>query len=257
MLGLPLYQQTDIPVFRPYLNKLEQHHVDVACKSKWLNAVSAHLTPAQVEEINALNFVDRTELIHSTQYAAMEKDRPAYLINNYALKQTNSYDLVENKLTGSKVTIGIIDGNFFMADSNSALTRIFKEGRVLGKRDFIDGKTNNFFYIGNNPLDIHATVVWQMIAGYEEERKTQYGLATGARFYLARTDERGKENQKEEDHWIEALEWMDSLGVRLVHSSLCYALDFDDPSENHSPDQMDGQTTAVSKAARIGAEEKG
>lgn len=257
LLGLDLVQQTDKPVDQSYIKRLREIRVHVLIPSKWLNAVSATLYPEQVAEVLKLDFVRAVVPLRATTYPAFSNERFAYAINNYALKQTNAYALAKNNLTGKNVVIGIIDGNFFQSDRNNALAPVFQEGRLLGTRDFVDPSTKNFFSIGDNPQDIHGSAVWQMIAGFDRETNTQYGVATGASFYLARTDERASESHLEEDRWIAALEWMDSVGVRLVHSSLCYSTDFDDPTKNHTPDEMNGATTAISKAARIAAEEKG
>ena len=76
-------------------------------------------------------------------------------------------------------------------------------------------------------------------------------------FYLARTEDSKSEYRGEEDYWVSALEWLDSLGVRLVHTSLGYNHGYDNPEENYSPDQMNGLISRVAKAANIGVAEKG
>jgi subtilisin family serine protease len=96
-----------------------------------------------------------------------------------------------------------------------------------------------------------------MIAGFEPEKKLQYGLATNATFYLARTDHGTRETRSEEDNWIAAMEHLDSLGVKLINTSLGYALGFTDSKENYKPVEMDGKTSMISRATRIATEEKG
>jgi hypothetical protein len=82
-------------------------------------------------------------------------------------------------------------------------------------------------------------------------------MATGATFCLARTDHGVKETRQEEDNWLMAMERMDSLGIRLINTSLGYALGFTNPKENYKPQQMDGKTSIISRATRIATEEKG
>jgi subtilisin family serine protease len=82
-------------------------------------------------------------------------------------------------------------------------------------------------------------------------------MATNAKFYLARTDYSLREYRGEEDNWIAAMEWMDSLGVRLINTSLGYAKGFSDPRENYVPSQMDGKTSAITRAAQIASDKKG
>jgi len=257
MLGLEIGQVTDVPVYRGYLDSLSVLGVDISCKSKWLNAVSTIIGSELALKVEELGFVTSIERVAKNLFVTSEKPlNPAYPVNNYALEQTNSYALVERGLTGKGVSIGVIDGNFYQADKNSSMVRLFDENKVV-YRDFIDPDNQKFFNTGNNPRDIHASVVWQMVAGYDSINGVHYGLATGANFYLARTDERYNETLIEEDRWVQALEWLDSLGVRLVHSSLGYSNDFDNPEESHTVNEMDGETTIISRAAKIGVEEKG
>ena len=95
------------------------------------------------------------------------------------------------------------------------------------------------------------------IAGMNYSENKQHGLATDAQFYLARTDHGTREWRGEEDNWVAAMEWMDSLGVRLINTSLGYAKGFSNPIENYEPAQMDGQTSVVSKAAQMAVDKKG
>jgi len=257
MLGLEIRQLTDVPVYQEYIDSLSILGVDISCKSKWLNAISANLSPGLALDIAKLGFVTSVEKVAKNIFVASEGPlNPAYPVNNNALKQTNSYALVERGLAGRGVSIGVIDGNFYQADKNRSIVSLFDEGKVV-YRDFIDPDNQSFFKTGDNPRDIHASVVWQMLAGYDSINNMQYGLATKSNFYLARTDDRYSETLIEEDRWVQALEWLDSLGVRLVHSSLGYSSDFDDPEESHTVDDMDGKTTIISRAAKIGVEEKG
>jgi subtilisin family serine protease len=56
----------------------------------------------------------------------------------------------------------------------------------------------------------------------------------------------------EEDYWIAALEYADSLGVDIVTSSVGY-FTFDDATMNHTQEQLDGQTVPISRAANWAA----
>ena len=69
---------------------------------------------------------------------------------------------------------------------------------------------------------------------------------------LAKTEDVRSESPIEEDNWLAAVEWGDSLGVDVISSSLGYFV-FDNTSFNHTYSQMDGKTTVVSKAAALAA----
>ena len=94
------------------------------------------------------------------------------------------------------------------------------------------------------------------IAGYEAENKKLIGFAPNAEFYLASSENSKSETKIEEYQWVKALEWMDSLGVKLVNSSLGYA-EFDDPDENYLISQMDGKHGITSIAADIAVKKRG
>lgn len=57
----------------------------------------------------------------------------------------------------------------------------------------------------------------------------------------------------EEVHWISAAERADSIGVDVINTSLGY-YDFDDSRYNYLYEDMDGQTTYISRGAQFAAE---
>jgi hypothetical protein len=159
-------------------------------------------------------------------------------------------------LSGKDVAIGIVDVGFAEADQAPKLKHIFANQQVILTKDFVNPKNKKLFK-AHTPHDWHGREVWQMIAGIEPQTKQNIGFAPKAKFYLARTDHAIHENRSEEDNWVAAIEWLDSLGVRLVNTSLGYAEHFTNPQENYQPQQMDGKTTLISRFAQIATQEKG
>jgi hypothetical protein len=78
------------------------------------------------------------------------------------------------------------------------------------------------------------------------------GTAPKASYWLLRSEDTGSEFLIEEDNWVTAAEFADSVGVDVVNSSLGY-YEFDDPTMNHTYADMDGKTTRVTKGANIAA----
>jgi subtilisin family serine protease len=78
------------------------------------------------------------------------------------------------------------------------------------------------------------------------------GTAPEAHYYLLRSEVSGEEFPVEEDYWVAALEYADSLGVDIVNSSLGYNR-FDDSRMDHRWADLDGQTAAASRAASMAA----
>lgn len=255
-MGLPLHQQSDLPVNQGYIDRLCQYGIKPLHRSKWLNAVSAEIPSETIEKIKALDFVSAVTGVDQRMKVLHINDgiTPEY---TSVLDQINANEIKAHGLDGSGVKIGIIDVGYFGAKINASLKPIFADGRVLGFRDYLQPENLKPFSNLQSFSNSHGTTVWKMVAGYNKSSNTQYGLATGSGYYLARTDNTNYEYRGEEDFWIEAIEWLDSLGVRLVNTSLGYSLGFDDPEENYRPEEMDGKSSKISIAAQIAAEEKG
>ena len=139
----------------------------------------------------------------------------------FALEQINGQAIIDAGLTGDGVKIGIIDGGFLKADKSESLARLFQENLVGGYKDYLDPEADDF--AGHIAFDdLHGTEVWTLIGGVSELKDTQYGLATEATYYLARTDHGGYERRQEELNAIEAMEWMAEQGVQIINISLGY-----------------------------------
>lgn len=258
LLQLPLKQWTDLPVAPQYIEKLKKQGIQVETVSKWFNALSADLTMEQVQQVQKLDFVKEVNIIAASLLPAA----PVRFSENteeslsIALKQMNAQAFEKFNLTGKGVSIGIIDAGFEEARQSEELAHIFQEHRVQKVKDFVDQNCRfRKFFKKKTPHDWHGREVWKMIAGMNPVQKQ--GLAWQADFYLARTDHGEEEKRIEEDHWVAAMEWLDSLGVRLVNTSLGYAYGFNNPCENYKPHDMDGYTTKISQAAQIALKQKG
>lgn len=257
-LGLVLSDETDLPVKKEYEAALRGQSVNIINRSKWLNAVSANLTSEQAMKVRELDFVADVVMIDPGFYIARtQPTEKAQMAPVMSQVQANAF-LKEN-ITAKDVTIGVIDAGFYGADSSLSLSQVFSNKRILGVRDYVKpGRPGDLlFSTAESFSDMHGTEVLAAIAGIDYQDQVQYGMATNAKFYLARTDYSMREYRGEEDNWIAAMEWMDSLGVRLINTSLGYAKGFSDPRENYQPSQMDGKTSAISKAAQIASDKKG
>jgi len=159
----------------------------------------------------------------------------------YTLKQLDILGipaLHERGLTGAGVKIGVPDSGFDIAGTG-CLTNL----NIGGTRDFIHG--------GENVTgDSHGALVLACLAG--EQEGSYYGAAFGAEVYPALTDDVPTETRADEDRWVAAVEWFDSLGVDIVSSSVVYNI-FDTAADSYTKSQMDGRTSLVAQAAEIAA----
>jgi len=106
-------------------------------------------------------------------------------------------------------------------------------------------------FVDNDP-DVsghsHGTATLSTIGGFKEGQLI--GPAFGSDFILARTEDDNSETPVEEDNWIAALEWADSIGVDLTSTSLSY-LDYDPPYPSYTWEDMDGNTALITIAADL------
>lgn len=259
LAGLPLYQETDLPLRETYVQHLERMSLRLHHRSRWFNALSASLSPTQLAQVRALPFVTEVVPLDADLVIASTAQAPTIQQMDDVLAQVQAELFREQGLTAKGVTIGVIDAGFYGADSSVVLRHLFSNKRILGIRDYVKPERGGeaLFRIADSFNDMHGTEVLAAIGGIDLEEKIQYGAALNATYYLARTDYTLREWRGEEDNWIAAMEWMDSLGVRLINTSLGYAKGFSDPAENYAPRQMDGKTSLISRAAQLAADQKG
>ncbi|MFY7910267.1 MAG: S8 family serine peptidase [Emticicia sp.] len=277
MLGLVENQFSDLPLTKKYTTDLEKSGIQLLVKSKWLNAVSAILSDAQIEKVNDFDFVKEIIPIESqtvpasinspkhtnknvgkvSNLADVEKQQNDDLRVDFAMKQIGIEHFLDAGLNGKGVTIGVIDAGFFGANDTQTLKHLFERKQILGVKDYVNPKKKDYFGEQESASDFHGTEVLNAITGRNFKENFQIGLATNANFYLARTDSGNKEFRGEEDNWMAAMEWMDSLGVRLINTSLGYAKGFSNPKESYTPEQMDGKTSVIARAAKMAVDEKG
>ena len=277
VLGLQENQFSDLPVSELYVKRLQSIDIQSLIKSKWLNAVSANLTEQQIEKLKKLTFVKEIIPIESQVILANVNSKkntdinvgrvqnPADVGQNYdddlrvdfVMKQIGIEHFLEAGLNGKGVNVGVIDAGFYGANDTQTLKHLFDRKQILGVKDYVNPKKKDYFGERESASDFHGTEVLNAITGRNFKENFQIGLATNANFYLARTDSGNKEFRGEEDNWMAAMEWMDSLGVRLINTSLGYAKGFSNPKESYTPDQMDGKTSVIARAAKMAVDEKG
>jgi subtilisin family serine protease len=139
-------------------------------------------------------------------------------------------------VTGDGIFIGVLDTGFNL--NHEAL----ESTQVVTQWDFInwDSVTSNEPGQDWSTQHNHGTMILGIIGGFK--RGVYSGVAFGAEFALAKTEDISSETPVEEDYWVMGLEWLDSLGVDLVTSSLGY-IDWYDYED------IDGNTAITTIAA--------
>jgi len=153
--------------------------------------------------------------------------------------------LTDAGVDGTGVRIAIFDSGF--DTQNPAFAGI----TVSAQYDFVFGDT----IVRNQPADNpsaqgHGTAVWSLFAGDVPGRL--HGVARGAAYLLAKTEDIRSEQRVEEDNYVAALEWADSIGVDIVSSSLSYLI-FDN-GFSYTPSQLNGDIAVTTVAADLAAQ---
>ncbi|MFZ5981646.1 MAG: S8 family serine peptidase [Candidatus Zixiibacteriota bacterium] len=243
----------DLPVVRDYINAVADLGAKHRRTSKWLNAASFEVTTDLLERIAELPFVSSIRPVvgfKQEETTTSKADIPESLdamsptTLNYGssfgqLDQINVPQVHSRGYTGKGVTLAVFDTGY--RKTHEAFSIAYAQGRVLAEWDFIfdDGNTANEAEDWSSQWE-HGTGTWAVAGGWSDGKL--YGPAYEANFILAKTEDVRSETPVEEDNWVAALEWTDSIGVDVVTSSLSYP-DFYDYY------QLDGLTATTTQAA--------
>ncbi len=238
----------DLPVYKPYISRLEVFGFNSARESRWLNSVSGYIDPDKLEDLASLSFVYEIRPVA----VAVEEPLPDeykdsgrrksqfepqdYGNSIYQYAQVNILQLHALGYSGAGVTVAVLDGGFNLDHP------AFDSLNVVGQWDFVDDDPSVF---DSDPSQVeHGTKVLSVLGGYYEGNII--APAYGADFLLARTEIVGSETQIEEDDWVAAAEWADSEGADIISSSLGYY-------DWYTYQDCDGNTAFVTQAADLAA----
>ncbi len=261
---------TDLPVSKKYLDAVKAKAEYLLYESKWLNAAVLVTTESKVDEIKALPFVAKVELVgigyldnpnlrlNNPPYLPKEqKKRKEEPVSSRDLQlNENTYDfqnqligipeMHEEGFRGKGITIAVFDAGFPGANTASPLIHLQTNKQIVSTRDFVR-PWNTDVYTDNQ----HGTNVLSLIASNEPGK--MLSGAPDANYILVMTEEVATEYWVEEYNWVRGAEYADSLGVDIISSSVGY-WDFDDPTMNYTVADLDGETTIITKGATLAAE---
>ncbi len=267
--------QNDLPVNSWYIDSVRGTGVRILNRSKWFNSVTIQTNDSlALTKIAALSFVNIVENVFRIDTSNKGK---AVIINNISKKkfhykidknidqetineyQEYNYGLSHNQINmlggtylhnegflGNGVTIAILDAGFTNVDIAKAFDSLWVNGQILGSKDFVDT-------IGNGSVfgyHSHGTYVLSILGGFLDRQLV--GSAPKANYWLLRTEDGTTEFMIEEDNWVSAAEFADSVGADIINSSLGYTV-FDDSTQNHTYADMNGNTARVTIGADIAA----
>lgn len=250
----------DIPVNPAYIQAVAEKGATIINPSKWLNGVTVELSdPSVITEIESLPFVEKTRAFHNNnlKWEIKEKTffsnefmsasdnvdyRDYYGMAYDQINQLNGIALHETGYKGQGMWIGLCDGGYDYADKHEVFEDMYNNNRLLGTRDFVH-KNGNVYNESS-----HGTSCLSLMAGNIPDKYV--GTAPLASYYLCRTEDVKSENVIEEYNWVSAAEFLDSLGIDIISTSLGY-VDFDNSQWDHVYSDLDGETSVITIGSEI------
>lgn len=247
-----LIDYMDLPVNREYIDDIKDNKIKIIGISRWLNGVSAYLTPDQVDDIKDLDYVlglrvlDKlikastgTELTETESVVFIDKNSKKDSINykyDYGrslqqMQMVNVPLLHKMGFTGKGVMIASFDDGFDWRN-HEALQSL----NVTTEYDFVNKDSATYMqknqkYEDINSQGAHGTATLSSMSGFKNGKLVS--PAFGSEIILAKTEYVPTETPMEEDFWLEAAEWAEALGVDIITSSLIYR-NYDDDYMNNT-----------------------
>jgi len=256
-MGLdPVLTERDRPVAYAYREALASLGIRVLAVSNWRNLVIAELDSVQAATLSSAGLPVRVEPIATSPYVAFSNGTssaaalpdcwpPYYGASLVTTTTVGALPLHEAGVYGQGAVIGLIDNGFRRTLSP------FAHLQVRGEYDVIYGDTVTSNDAADRPdQDGHGTLVLSIAGGYLKD--TIVGVAPGATYLLAKTEDMRWERRIEEDHYALAVEWMERRGAQIISSSLGY-LKYDSLQLPSTYDQLDGRTTTAAQAVNMAA----
>ncbi len=248
----------DVPVCEDYVHQVLNLGAEVIHKSKWLNAISIVAPDSTISRVMLLPCVSRIEKV-PTFVAPMPDTTTTYnritLDSHYgaAAAQADAMGvraLHEAGYRGQGVFVGMLDSGF--RTTGACFDSMHARGALIAVWDFVHGDSTVDYAEGDEDRTGygHGTKTLSIIGANAPGQMV--GLAPLATFALGKTENVNTERRTEEDNWIAGVEWLDSLGVDIISSSVGYTT-FDAPDMSYTFEQLDGNTARTTWAADFAA----
>lgn len=241
----------DFPISRDYFHLVGQVGGRVVSHSKWFKTMVVQVSDSvKIDDIRALPFVDSVHYVwrgYNRSYRNLLRPRLKAVsceedtlsghyfgLTGNQFKLHNAANMAEAGFQGKGIRIGVIDAGF----TNYDVIPYFENSRLEGFGNFVP--TGELFSAND-----HGTKVLSAMAVNRPNR--MMGSAPEARYWLLRSEDVTSEFPVEEDYWVRAVEYADSVGVDLINTSLGYS-SFDDQSLNYSHGDLTGKFSFMSQA---------
>ena len=248
---------TDLPVSPRYIRLIEKPEgVSVIGQSRWQNTLLVRVKDTtMMHSLDQLPFVTKRKLVwlspdSITQTAERVKHLDRFDEHDHipTKKHGRSHEQIrllqgqrlhDIEMEGAGMMIAVIDGGFRNVDRIPA----FQRTDIRGYKDFVSPPSPSVFAETD-----HGTKVLSAMA--LNEPFYYVGSAPKSAYWLLRSEDQQTEQEVEEDYWVMAAEFADSVGCDLINSSLGYN-EYDHASMSHPLWHLNGHTAFISQAASM------
>lgn len=270
----------DLPISNDYFTVVEKSGGKVVSFSKWFSTFVVEVADSLlIGNIESLSFVDSVKFVwRGNKIPLGEKPRPrlstiesvtpqvhlsassSYVthqgitssddesapsqtpqfLSDYGLadaqfRMHNAHIMSDGGFRGKGILVGVIDAGF----TNFDVIPSFESVRIGGYRDFVP--TGSIFAASDHGTKVLSTMATQLPG-------VMMGSASEATYWLLRSEDVRSEFPVEEDYWVRAVEFADSVGIDIINTSLGYN-NFDDQYLSYTHASLNGNVSLMSKAA--------
>lgn len=251
--------ETDFPISPDYFKLIEKAGGKVVSHSKWFGTVTVQVADSlAINGVLLLPFVDTVKYVwRGNELKSSFQLRPRLEKSDcgQSVSSAHPFGLTFNQFVvhnadklllagfqGKGIDVGVIDAGF----TNFDVIPWFETVDLQGFMNFVP--EGDLFATSD-----HGTKVLSTMA--VNKAGMMMGSAPEATYWLLRSEDVRSEFPVEEDYWVRAIEYADSLGLDLINTSLGYNR-FDDGSLNYRFSDLNGEVSFMSRAADM-AYEKG
>ncbi len=261
-----LVEYTDLPLCSGYMSELSSGGFTIVQRSKWFNRVSILADRQNVGRIAEMSFVKKIDLVKGFRKNAddiefvrqeefPERDFNPGVYGTESLNYGSSLSQMQIINAVAAQDSGYFGQGVLIASFDTGVDNLqhpsFDSIRARGIRtyDFVNHDTIIANQNGQMGEGSHGTQTLSLVGGYRPGNLI--APAFRASYIVAKTENTDSETPIEEDNWIAAAEWADSLGADIITSSLGY-IDMD-PGSTRSYDWtwMNGDSCVITIGADL------
>jgi subtilisin family serine protease len=248
--------ESDLPVSAAYMEMLAAVGGTPVVQSRWFSTVVVMAEDSAVAaQLQKLPIVDSVKWVWKGRRNLASEDvrdtsrlcpsgealQSPYGYAEKQIEMLNGIKLHEEGYRGKGMQVAIIDAGFMNADRMS----VFASADIIGTRNIVAPGESVY------TDEAHGTKAFSCLAA--NMPGFMVGTAPEASYWLIKSEDGASEYPIEEDYWTAAVEFADSVGVKVISSSLGYFM-FDDEALNYDPSLLNGATAFSTRAAKMAAE---